>query len=130
MLQSLSDPLFAVPFLSALGGGLLGVVVGTGYGWLFRRRAESRTERLSARVGGVGLAGIGVASVAFGFDYAGTQARLLDGTGVEPSVLGRIGRSFPWDVAAAAVGVGALVCVFVAMGLSIHAKRSTADAEN
>jgi len=35
--QSLSDPLFAVPFLAALAGGVVGVAVGVGtFWWLIR----------------------------------------------------------------------------------------------
>jgi hypothetical protein len=120
--QSLSDPLFAVPFLAALGFGVLGVLVGAGYGWVALRRADSRLAELSARLGGVGLAGIGLCGVAFGFDYAGTQARLLAGTDVAPSLWGRIGRLLPWEPIAAVLGVLALTAVFASMGLAGYAE--------
>jgi hypothetical protein len=121
MFQSLSEPLFAVPFLAALGFGVLGVLVGAGYGWMALGRAESRLAELSARLGGLGLAGIGLSGVAVGFDYAGTQARLLAGTDIAPSLWGRIGLSLPWEVVAAGLGVLALTSVVAAMGLAGYA---------
>ncbi len=126
MLQSLSDPLFAVPFLGALAAGGLGVALGVGYAWLMGRRANSRLERLSARVGGVGLAGIGVAIVAFGFSYAGTIAQLIR----RPSLLGRVGLVLPWGAIAGIVGVAALGCVFASMGLSVYAGWSQSNTTN
>jgi hypothetical protein len=129
VLQSLSDPLFAVPFLGALAAGCLGVAIGVGYAWLMDRRADARLERLSARVGGAGLAGIGVAIVAFGFNYAGTIAQLVRGPGNEPSLSGRIGLALPWEVIAGTVGAAALGCVFASMGLSVYAARASSDSD-
>jgi hypothetical protein len=130
VLQSLADPLFAVPFLLSLGVGVLGVVVGAAYRWWAGRRATARVAHLRASAGGLGLAGIGVASVALGFDYAGTQARLLDGTGIEPSLVGRLGRLVPWELVAAGVGIPALAGVCAAMALAAVADHRDEPGES
>ena len=129
MLQTLSEPRFAVPFLLLLALGVLGVAGGVGYAWLFGQRADSRVERLSARVGGVGLAGIGAAGVGFGFHYAGTLARLRSEVDVEPSLFGRAGTALPWELIAGVVGAVALGCVFVSMGLSAYAAWASSETD-
>ena len=129
MLQTLSEPLFAVPFLMLLAVGGVALAAGVGYAWLSGRRADSRLERLSARVGGVGLAGIGVAAVGVGLSYAGDLARLRAEATIAPSLLGRVGLALPWESIAGTVGAAALGCVFASMGLSAYVSRVSSDSD-
>jgi len=125
MRQSLSDPSLAVPFLSTVALGVLGLALGVGFARWRGRRADTEGERLAARVGGAGLGGIGVAAVAFGLSYTGTQARLL--VTADPSLLGRLGLALPWVAIGGGLLVLSFVAVFVTLGLEIRAEMATGE---
>lgn len=127
MFQSLSNPLFGVPFLLTVALG----VVAAGFGVAFRawlvRRADSVWSRRSAHAGAVGFVAGGVACVALGFWYAGSQATLLAGTPTEPTLFGRVGLVVPWGVVGVGTGVLAAVGIGAAMVFQVVDELTARD---
>ena len=96
-MQSLSDPLFAVPFLLNLGFGLFLVGIGLFIHRRYRDDAGDRARRV-AHVGAVlGFCSFGFVFIAIALYYAGRVpevASLREPAG--PSLIGRVGLTLPW----------------------------------
>ena len=94
-MQSLSDPIFAGPFLFTLCLGLLIVGGGLFIHWRYRDEAEGRFGRVVHGGAVLGVYSFGLVAVAL--YYAGAAARpALLGGAPEPSLIGRVGLALPW----------------------------------
>jgi len=111
--QRLSDPLFAGPFLAALGVAAAASLAAAFVRWRYGDAEREPHERVAYLAGQLGLVSFVPFGVALAFDYAETQARLSSVGGTEPSVLGAVGRALPWE-AVLWVSVGTLVVSAVA----------------
>lgn len=131
MLQSLSDPLFAVPFLLLLGTGGIGFLAGAvAVAWPRLHPVDTETER-AAYLGGVGLAAIGCASIALGFMQAGAFADITSIGGadsaVTPTLIGVIGQALPWYGIALMLGIVAMVALIGSLGVSVYTQVVSDD---
>lgn len=131
MLQSLSDPLFAVPFLLLLATGGIGILAGAVVvAWPRLYPIDTEMER-PAYLGGVGLAAIGCAAIALGFMQAGVFADITSTGGadgaVTPTFLGVIGQALPWYGIALVFGVIAVVALTGSLSVSVYAQVATDD---
>jgi len=128
--QSLGNPLFAVPFVALLGVACVAALVAGAIHRRYGDEPRARHERLGY------LAGLGAVCsfIPFGisaaFQYAGTQARLVRGAvgPGEPTLVGKIGLLFPWELgmwAAVVVWGACTVGVFVAVAVGVVGKYGT-----
>lgn len=112
-----TGPRFAVPFAFNAGFGLLLVVAGI---VVYARFGEGdRFSPRTYRAGAATLALFGLGLVALAFDFTGTMADLQtgldrpDGTPMEPTLLGELGRAVPWEPVALALFVAGAVAAVV-----------------
>ena len=131
MLQSLADPLFGVPFTLLLAIGGIGILAGAVVvAWPHLYPVDTETDR-AAYFGGVGLAAIGVGSIALGFSYAGTMANIISIGGadsaVSPTFIGVIGQALPWTDIALVFGIIAVVALIGSFGVSVYTRGAADD---
>ena len=96
-MQSLSDPLFALPFLFNLGFGLLFVGGGLFIHQRYRDDERDRFGRVAHGGAVLGFCSFGFGFIALALYYAGEMAELASlGGAPGPSLIGRVGLALPW----------------------------------
>ncbi|PSQ24621.1 hypothetical protein BRD04_00990 [Halobacteriales archaeon QS_9_67_17] len=96
-MQSLSDPLFVVPFLFTLCLGLLVVGGGLFIHQRYRDDVEDRVGRIAHGGAVIGGCSFGFGLVALALYYAGEMAELALLSGAPgSSLIGRVGLALPW----------------------------------
>lgn len=91
--QSLSDPLFAVPVLGLLLVGAVALAVAGAVHWLYGDEDRDRLERVAYLAGQATLLAFVPLCVSAVFFYAGRFP-----TAGTPTPLGRIGGLLPWSL--------------------------------
>lgn len=122
-----TGPRFVVPFAFTAGVGLLLVLAG-GIGYARFGDGGDGFGPLVYRAGSLSLVLFGLGLVAVALDFAGTMADILtdlqrpDGTPMEPSLLGTLGRVAPWELLAGGLFVAGAVAAVVAVAGVVRAE--------